>query len=65
MNSSPFGESETDWLVYADYVDERGQSDAAEMIRDEISESESPWNWEYRYRHVVGGGVVVGGVGGE
>jgi uncharacterized protein (TIGR02996 family) len=52
------------WLVYADWLEERGESYKANKIRMQITCKNISWNYEF---YVVGFGSVdvgVGGVGG-
>jgi uncharacterized protein (TIGR02996 family) len=57
-----FGSDATSWLIYADYLEEFGDSERASLIRSEVMEDDLlPWSWEH-YVGAVGG--VVGGVGG-
>ena len=63
--------SELSWLVFADWLEEHGDSGRAALIREE---DDDPWEYEYKWHaadaadavgaHVGGfGGVGVGGVG--
>lgn len=54
------------WLVYADWLEERGKDGEAQDLRESIAENKiNIWSYEYRsYLIGVGGGVGVSGVGG-
>jgi uncharacterized protein (TIGR02996 family) len=52
------------WLVYADWLEERGESYKANKIRMQIVRKNISWNYEFCFSGGVGGGVGVGGVGG-
>src|SRR4051812_40259785 len=59
------------WLVYSDWLEERGQNERANKVREETQRTDNTWNREWRdvgvggVSNVVGGDGVVGGVGGS
>ena len=62
-------QTDPEWLIYADYIDELDQYDIATEIRNEIENEDNElttFHYEYRcYRGGVSvGGVSVGDVGG-
>ena len=51
--------TDTDWLIYADWLDDHGED--GQSVRSEVADESRRWNYEYRGGGV---GVVVVGVGG-
>ena len=68
--SPPSNADDFEWLVYADWLEERGELDRVGLIRRQIiGVADAPWSWQWNAGSGVGSGVgsVVGsgvGVGG-
>ena len=62
MTPSLLNGSDTDWLIYSDWLEEAGQAATADGIREDVAQATAP-PWQYEYISVGGVGVGVSDVG--
>jgi uncharacterized protein (TIGR02996 family) len=54
--------TDTIWMIYADYLDEVGEEVRASEIRDSIQDSNYNNAWCYEYCNIDSDGINVGGI---